>query len=127
MRTLFAAAAIAALSATATLALDNGEVADTLLDMGYTSVNMTETNDTVTFVADAQGTSRTIVYNGETGQILSDTALELTEIQDAAFLYIPSSSDGPDEASTSVYDTNGEDSDLGVSINGAAGIDPDDL
>ena len=127
MRTLFAAAAIAALSATATLALDKGEVADTLLDMGYTSVNMTETNDTVTFVADAQGTSRTIVYNGETGQILSDTALELTEIQDAAFLYIPSSSDGPDEASTSVYDTNGEDSDLGVSINGAAGIDPDDL
>jgi len=127
MRTLFATAAIAALSATATLALDKGEVADTLLDMGYTSVNMTETNDTVTFVADAQGTSRTIVYNGETGQILSDTALELTEIQDAAFLYIPSSSDGPDEASTSVYDTNGEDSDLGVSINGAAGIDPDDL
>ena len=127
MRTLFAAAAIAALSATATLALDKGEVAATLLDMGYTSVNMTETNDTVTFVADAQGTSRTIVYNGETGQILSDTALELTEIQDAAFLYIPSSSDGPDEASTSVYDTNGEDSDLGVSINGAAGIDPDDL
>ncbi|MEO1549026.1 MAG: hypothetical protein AAFR93_01180 [Pseudomonadota bacterium] len=127
MRTLFIATALAAVSTTAALAMDKTEVSDYLLDMGYVSVNVVEASDTVTFLADGPGADRTIVYNAQTGEILSDTALELTQVEDVVRPFLPSLPVDVDEASETVYDTDGEDSDLGVSINEAAGIDPDDL